>query len=275
MSRLCLVLVGAALCFAACSALANRGASDDQQVLRVCADPNNLPFSNSELQGFENKLADLVGRELHLRVRYTWWAQRRGYVRNTISAGLCDVLMGVPSGFERTLVTRPYYRSSYVFVTRRHDGPKLQSIDDPALRRVRVAVQLIGDNGENSPPAHALAARHIVRNVVGYSVYGDYLQPNPPARIVDAVAHGDVDVAIAWGPLAGYFAPKENVELDVTPVSPQHDASLPFAFDISVGVARRARALRDEIDGVLARRKAEVDQILGSYHVPRVVGDAQ
>src|SRR5436190_22081100 len=173
--------------------------------LRVCADPNNLPFSNKQLEGFENKIADLVGRDLHASIAYTWWAQRRGFVRNTIGSGTCDVLMGVPTRFERTLVTRPYYRSSYVFVTRRDRRLAIRSFDDRALRQVRVGVQLIGDDGGNSPPAHALAARHIVANVVGYTVYGDYLEPNPPARIVKAVAHGDVDVAIVWGPLAGYL----------------------------------------------------------------------
>jgi len=241
------------------------------RVLRVCADPNNMPFSNSKQQGFENKLADMIAADLHARVEYTWWAQRRGYVRNTITAGACDVLMGVPGGFERTLVTRPYYRSSYVFVTRRDRGLRIRSFDDRALRQIRVGVQLIGDDGENSPPAHALAARHIVANVVGYTVYGDYLEPNPPARIVKAVAHGDVDVAIVWGPLAGYFAPTQSATLDLQPVAPQSDGPLlPFAFDISVGVARRARPLRDEIDAALERRRADVDRLLDEYHVPRV-----
>ena len=239
------------------------------RVLRVCADPNNLPFSNSRLEGFENKLADLVAAELHASVEYTWWAQRRGYVRNTIGAGSCDVLMGVPSRFERTLVTRPYYRSSYVFVARA-DGPRVRSLDDPVLRRVRVGVQLIGDDGKNSPPAHALAARHIVTNVVGYSVYGDYLQPNPPARIIDAVARRDISVAVVWGPLAGYFAAKQPIALTLTPLTPQVDSALPFAFDISVGVARRAHALRDEIDAALARRAADIDRLLDAYHIPRV-----
>src|SRR5207302_2848649 len=110
-------------------------------------------------------------------------------------------------------------------------------------------------------------------NVVGYSVYGDYMQPNPPARIIDAVAQGDIGVAVAWGPLAGYFAAKEHVALTLTPVTPQVDSALPFAFDISVGVARRARALRDEIDVALARRAGDIDRLLDAYHVPRVDRD--
>jgi mxaJ protein len=271
----------AVLLIAGCFAVSGFSRTDDRppegrhhdNALRVCADPNNLPFSNSRLEGFENKLADLVAGDLHATVEYTWWAQRRGYVRNTIASGACDVLMGVPTRFERTLVTRPYYRSSYVFVTRRDDGPRIRSLDDAMLRRVRVGVQLIGDDGDNSPPAHALAARHIVRNVVGYPVYGNYLEPNPPARIVDAVAKDEVDVAMVWGPLAGYFAAKAHTQLSITPVSPPSDPALPFVFDISVGVTRRASGLRDEIDAVLMRRKADVDRLLDTYHVPKVDRD--
>jgi mxaJ protein len=240
----------------------------------VCADPNNLPYSNNRLEGFENKLADLIASDLHASVHYTWWAQRRGYVRNTISNGSCDVLIGVPSRFERTLVTRPYYRSAYMFVTRRDRGLRLHSLDDEALRQLRIGVQLIGNDGDNSPPAHALAARHIIDNVVGYTVYGDYLQPNPPARIVDAVARGDVDVAVVWGPIAGYFAARQPTPLDIAPVAPERNPAMPFAFDMSVGVSRRVPALRDEIDRILDRRRADVDRLLADYHVPRT-GDAQ
>ncbi len=240
------------------------------RTLRVCADPNNLPFSNERGEGFENRLAELVARDLHARVDYTWWAQRRGYVRNTIGAGACDVLMGVPTAFERTLVTRPYYRSSYVFLTRRDGGPRVRSLDDAVLRSIRIGVQLVGDDGENTPPAHALATRRIVNNVVGYTVYGNYLEPNPPARIVDAVARAEVDVAVVWGPLAGYFAARQPVALELVPVTPASDGALPFTFDISVGVAKRAAPLRDELDRVLDRRRAEVDRILDEFHIPRV-----
>jgi quinoprotein dehydrogenase-associated probable ABC transporter substrate-binding protein len=239
-------------------------------VLRVCADPNNLPFSNQREEGFENRLARLIAADLHATVEYTWWAQRRGFVRETVSAGSCDVVTGVPTQFERTLVTRPYYRSSYVFVTRRDRHLALRTFDDPGLKTLRIGVQLIGEDGQNTPPAHALAARHIINNVVGYTVYGDYLQPNPPARIVDAVSRGDVDVAVVWGPLAGYFARRQTVPLDLAPVAAVADPATPVAFDISVGVARRAPELRDEIDRVLVRRHADIEQLLGEYGVPRV-----
>jgi mxaJ protein len=244
-------------------------AQPSTRVLRVCADPNNLPFSNNRGEGFENRLAELIARDLKARVEYTWWAQRRGFVRETVTAGACDVIPGVPVGFDRTLVTRPYYRSSYVFVTRRDRGLSLRSFDDPALRRLKIGVQLIGDDGVNTPPAQALAVRHLAGNVVGFPLYGDYAQPNPPARIVDAVARGDVDAAVVWGPLAGYFARKQSTDLALTTISDRPDPRLPMAFDIGVGVARRARPLRDEIDGVLARRRSEIDRMLDSFGVPR------
>lgn len=237
--------------------------------LRVCADPNNLPFSNQRRQGFENKLAELVAADLDVRVKYTWWAQRRGYVRNTLRAGRCDVLMGVPTGFGPVLVTRPYYRSTYTFVTRQ-SAPRIASFDDPALRRLRVGVQIIGDEFANSPPAAALTRRGIVENVKGYTVIGDYREPNPPSRIVRAVAEGEVDVAIVWGPLAGYFAKRSAVPLRVEPVSPEIDLPyLPFVFDIAVGVRRGESGFRDRLDGVLRRRRHDIDRLLASYGVPR------
>jgi mxaJ protein len=135
--------------------------------LRVCSDPNNLPFSNSRGEGFENKIAQLVARDLGTTVSYTWFAQRRGFVRNTLTAGKCDVIVGVPSSFELALTTRPYYRSTYVFVTRRDRRIDVTSLDDPRLRKLKIGVQIIGDDYASSPPAHALANRGIVGNVHG------------------------------------------------------------------------------------------------------------
>jgi len=239
--------------------------------LRVCADPNNLPFSNRAGEGFENRIAELLAREMGRTVRYTWWAQRRGFIRSTLKAGECDLVTGVPSSLEMVQATRPYYRSTYVFVYRQDAGFEVRSFDDPVLRHKRIGVQLVGDDYANTPPAHALATRGIVGNVKGYTLYGDYSEPNPPARILDALARDEIDVAIVWGPLAGYFAPREHARLKIVPVSPQVDVPfLPFVFDIGMGVRRGDLALAAEVERVLRDRRAAVDSILARYGVPRV-----
>ncbi|TGQ16251.1 MULTISPECIES: substrate-binding domain-containing protein [unclassified Mesorhizobium] len=238
--------------------------------LRVCADPNNLPFSNAAGQGFENRIAEIIADDLGAKLTYTWWAQRRGFVRNTLKAGLCDLVPGTPANLEMLRTTTPYYRSSYVFLTRQ-DGPDVTSFNDPRLRGLRIGVQLIGDDGANSPPVRALSRRGIVGHLIGYPVYGDYAAPNPPARIVDAVASGEIDLAVVWGPLAGYFAQKQKVPLRITPVTPRIDGpQLPMIYDISMGVRREDDALRGDVNGALARHKAEIDALLAQYGVPRL-----
>ena len=241
------------------------------RVLRVCSDPNNLPFSNAHEQGFENKIAHVLARDMHAQVKYTWWAQRRGFLRNTLKAGDCDVVLGLPSSIDMAATTRPYYRSTYVFVSRKDRNLHVASFDDEILKKLRIGVQIIGDDGANAPPAHALANRGIVDNVRGYTVYGDYSKPNPPARIIDAVASGEIDLAVVWGPLAGYFAKREPVPLAIAPVSPEIDLPfLPFVFDIAMGTRREDAGLRNEIDTILERRKPEIDRILADYGVPRL-----
>ncbi len=241
---------------------------------RVCADPNNLPFSNSNKEGFENKLADLIARELGKPVTYTWWAQRRGFIRNTLKDGKCDVVMGVPAKLDMVLATRPYYRSTYVFVSRADRAYGLDSIKDARLKTLAVGVQLIGNDGFNTPPAHALSEQGIINNLVGYTVYGDYRKPNPAGRIVQAVADGSVDVAAVWGPLAGYFARKAAVPLTVTPIRDTESFKpLRFEFDIAVGVRKGDHALAAQIDEVLARRRTEITRVLEDYGVPLVQRD--
>jgi mxaJ protein len=240
-------------------------------VLRVCADPNNLPYSNIKGEGFENKLADLVAKDFNERVAYTWWPQRRGFVRMTLKANDCDVIMGVPANFDQALPTTPYYRSSYVFVSRHDRDLKISSLDDPRLHKWKVGVQMIGNDHMNSPPAHALSSRGIVNNVVGYTVYGDYRDQEPARGIIDAVAKGDIDVAIVWGPQAGFFARQQSAALDIVPVSPQIDLPfLPFVFDISMAVRRGDNALRDRLDNLIERRHDDIERILDAYGVPRV-----
>jgi mxaJ protein len=259
LAALCVVLTIAAGCGHAAKAT---------QPLRVCSDPNNLPFSNQQQQGFENRIADLLARDLGTTVEYTWWAQRRGFLRNTLNAGLCDVVIGLPHDVDMAKTTQPYYRSTYVFLTRKARGLHIQSFDDAALRQLRVGVQVIGDDGANSPPAHALSRRGIINNLIGYSVYGDYATDSPPSRIVSAVAKGEVDVAAVWGPLAGYFAAQQREPLEIVPVRPQMDAGLPQAFDLSMAVRRNDTARLAVLNAFLQRRHTDINRILDTYHVP-------
>jgi mxaJ protein len=238
--------------------------------LRVCADPNNLPFSNQAGEGFENKIVEQIAQDLGATLTYTWWAQRRGFVRNTLKAGLCDLWPGIAAGMDMLDTTRPYYRSSYVFVTRADRALDITSFDDPKLRQLTIGVQMVGNDANNTPPAHALARLGITANVRGYMLYGDYSQPNPPAAIIEAVVRGDIDVAVVWGPLAGYFASEQhNVPLTLTPVSPQDDdPQSPMVFAISMGVRKGDTAFENEINEELQRRRPEIAQILARYHVP-------
>lgn len=266
-----LVAVGVARDSGASGGFAHAAVSPATPALRVCADPNNLPFSDRAGHGFENKIARVIGAQLGRSVEYTWWAQRRGFVRNTLNAGACDLVVGVSAGVDMLATTKPYYTSTYVFVSRRDRHVNVRSFDDDELRRLRIGVQLIGDDGANTPPAHALARRGITRNVIGYMVYGDYRQPNPVGDIMQAVERGAVDVAVVWGPLAGYFAKRSPVPLEITPVSPRVDRpDLPFVFDIAMGVRRRDTTFRRVIQQIIDQRHSTIDSILAAYGVPRV-----
>jgi mxaJ protein len=271
MSSRCLRLAALALVALGLAAGAAR-AGEPPGTLRVCADPNNLPFSNAQGEGFENRIARLIAADLGVGLAYTWWAQRRGFIRNTLNARACDLVVGVPADDELTLTTRPYYRSSYVALAR-DPGLRVAGLDDPVLRQVRIGVQIIGDDFANTPPAHGLSRRGMVENVRGYLVYGNYAEASPSAAIVRAVALSEVDVALVWGPLAGYFAAREKPPLALTPLA-AGGGDLPFEFAIAMGVRRQDRALRDRLDEVLERRAAEIDRILAEYHVPRLDGPA-
>jgi len=239
---------------------------------RVCADPNNLPFSNKAKQGFENKLADLIAAELGEKVTYTWHAQRRGFVRETLKAKKCDVVMGVPLHYDLVETTLPYYRSTYVFVSRADRHLRISSIKDPRLQKLKkIGVQLIGDDGFNTPPSHALAAEGLDDKMVGYTVYGDYRKPNPPARIVTAVERGEVDIAAVWGPLAGYFAKISPVPLEVTPITKTASfRPLIFQYDIAMGVRKGDHARRDQLNAILQRKRPQIEALLARFGIPRV-----
>lgn len=237
---------------------------------RVCSDPNNLPFSNQQREGFENKIAELFAHDLHQSVKYDWLAQQRGFSRKTLKTGACDVIMGVPAHYDPVLTTKPYYRTTYAFVYRTEDGPRVTSLDDTALKHVRIGIHVIGDDYENPPPAQALALRGIISNVKGYRLVDDYSTPNPPSHIIDAVARGDIDVAIVYGPFAGYFAPKEPVKLSVVPLSQTVDSlsGFPFTYEIAMGVRKDDPQRAAMLDSLIDHERPAIDSILKHYGIP-------
>jgi mxaJ protein len=235
---------------------------------RVCADPNNLPFSNSQQQGFENRLAQLVAHDLGQPLEFVWSPQRGEFLRKTLDAGKCDAIMGLPSQLDEADTTVPYYRSTYVFVTRKDRHLAIHSFDDPALRSARIGVQVIGHESATVPPAQALIDKGLAENIVWYRLFPDFSRSNPPSALIEAVERGDVDVAIAWGPMAGYFAKHASVPLTISPVTPQKVDSIPLAFDISMGVRRGRRDLRNRLNTVIQRRKPQIQTLLQEYGVP-------
>ena len=250
---------------AACLLLAFAAGAGARE-LRVCADPDNMPLSREDGSGFENRIAQLLADDMGAELRYAWIPFVRGYVRKTLGAGLCDVLVGVPREFERVMATKAYYRSTFVFV----DGPRaagIERFDDPRLQRLTVGVQLVGNDLAATPPGYALARAGNVDNVRGFTVLGD----GPASqRMVHAIESGEIDVALVWGPQASYLAARSRLPLEVRiPNAPADLEDQPFQFDIAMGVRRGDKALRDELDAIIDRRRADIDAILSAYRVPR------
>ena len=239
------------------------------QALRVCANPDNLPYSNQEQQGFENKIAELIGTELGLPVRYLWHAQRRGYLRRTLNAGRCDLVMGAPVGLRSLITTEPYYRSTYVFVTRKDRKLGISSFDDPALKPLKIGLHVVGDDGENPPPVYSLARRGLANNVTGYKLWDVDGIKNPQGRIIDAVAKGEIDVAVVWGPFAGYFAKQQRIPLKIVP-APTDIAALPLEYSMALGVRTGDDDLKRRLQTVLDKRRDDIRAILTGYGVPLV-----
>lgn len=242
-----------------------------ERELVVCADPANLPFSNERGEGFENRLAELVARDLEASVRYVWNVTWRASFLRPLRKGVCDVVMGVPDGLSGVAVTRPYYTSTYVFVSARSRGLHLGGFDDPALRDLRLGLHALGAQGANTPPAAALARRGLTGNVTGYPMWGEDPAANPQGKIVAAVASGEIDAAIVWGPIGGYFARPFDNRLALTPIDTASSSpDAPFVYAISIGVREDNTALRTALDRALDRHRPEIRSILDEFGVPLV-----
>jgi mxaJ protein len=236
-------------------------------IIRVCADPDNMPLSNQKGEGFEQKIAELIAKEWNAKVEYAWWPVRRGFFARALNGRYCDLAVEAPPALDIASVTKPYFRSGYVFVTRKDSGLDIKSLADPRLKKLRIGVNLLNSDAENTPPAMALSKYGVVGNLKGYSTF--YTSTERPEDIVNDVAKKDIDVAIVWGPLAGYFAKQSAVPLSLQPLAERDSLSdLPFRFDIGMAVRRKDRALRDSLQTVLDRKGPEIQAILKEYGVP-------
>ena len=239
------------------------GANAQTRELRVCADPHNMPFSSRDETGFENRIAALVARDLSAHLTFIWQRMGRGFVREYLDKGQCDLVVGIPTNYRSVLTTSPYYRSSYVFVSKQ-GGPVIPSLDSPALHDLKIGIQVLDE--QYTPPGEALARRGLQGAIVGFDTIGEGAD-----SIVRAVADQKVDLAIVWGPLAGYFANKAGRDLKVVPVEPEVDPpGLPFTFAISMGVRKGDLALRDQLEKILSDRRSAIRAILNEYGVPQL-----
>jgi mxaJ protein len=245
--------------------------ADAAKQLRVCGDPNNLPFSNEKRQGIENKIAEVLAKDLKLTVAYTWWPHQRGVIKRVLNTGRCDVMLGIPKGYDPVLWTKPYYRTGYVLAYRKDRGLKVRSLDDPLLKTLKIGVQV------NTPPHDALGQRGIVGdNVVGYQLMFDsnFHAEDYPGKLVEDLIAGTLDVALVWGPIAGYFVKKKAAPLELVLLedrAPNSIDAMPgnrFAFDISIGVRKRDKELKAKLEDALARRHDEIIHILEDFGVP-------
>jgi mxaJ protein len=230
--------------------------------LRICADPDNPPFSNRAGQGFDNRIGVLLADELHRKAVFIWTRSRRGFMREQFNKGACDVLMGVPAGTKGVATSHAYYRSTYVFVTRKGEHLEIASFSDSRLDHGRIGLQILEE--DLSPPSIPLIRGGHAGQLIGFESFG-----SRSGDIVHAVSAGRIGTAVVWGPVAGYFTAVMHLPLLLTSVTPAVDSSgIPFTFALTVGVHKQELALRDAIDQSLVRLQPQIDKLLAEYHVP-------
>ncbi len=257
----CGLLVVAALGVSATAGLAATSEAVDRSSLRVCADPSNLPFSNQAGEGFENKIAELLATELAVPVRYTWFPQATGFVRNTLQARKCDIVIGISLGFELLQNTNPYYRSSYALVYRSDNGLRLSALDDPELKKLRLGVVA------GTPPASLMARYGLLGRVRPYHLVADTRFEQPGKQMIEDIAASEVDVGVLWGPIAGYYGKQQSPPLTVVPL-PSRPGEVRMDFRITMGVRFNEPEWKHEINQLIKRKQPEINAILADYGVP-------
>lgn len=235
-----------------------------QDVLRVCSDPANMPFSERKGDGFESKIAEIVADELKVKLRYYWLTQGPGFVRNTLGTGLCDLIIGT-SGGEIIQPTNPYYRSAYVLVSRKGALPDFKSLDDPRLKDKQIGI-IAG-----TPPYNRLSDLKLTGDkthpYTPYAFGPDRKHQTVAAQVIADLAEKKIDVAILWGPAAGWLAKQSGVPMDVVPLL-NEPGRPPMTFRVSMGVRHNENDWKRTLNTVLRKRKADIDKVLRDYDVP-------
>ena len=234
----------------------------DRSALRVCADPSNLPFSNNAGEGFENKIAELIAKELGLPVEYTWFPQGPGFVRNTLRARRCDVVIGITTGNEMLQNTNPYYRSAYALVYRGNPGPSIISLADPALKALRIGLVA------GTPPANVIARLGLMRQVRPYRLVVDTRFEVPGRQMVEDIVGGEIDVGVLWGPIAGYYAKRQSERLEVVPLASEPGRGVKMDYRISMGIRFNEPDWKHSLNDLIKNKQAEINAILAEYGVP-------
>lgn len=240
----------------------------DNANLRVCSDPANMPFSNRRQEGFENRIADIIAKELQRPVRYYWLQQGMGFVRNTLGTGLCDLIIGAASGSDLTQHTNPYYASTYVLVVKA-DGPLagVTRLEDSALQGRSFGI-IAG-----TPPVDHLQRLGLIAKARSYGLGLDQQDNAATREAIDDLVAGRTDGALLWGPIAGYFAGKAGTPLKVIPLVGESERPL-LAYRITFGIRANETQWKHTLNAAIRKRHAEIEQVLADYAVPRVSIDS-
>ena len=244
---------------------------EDPTEFKVCADPDNMPYSNSKQEGFEDKIAAVLAEELGKKLSFQYAYYRQGFLRNTLNANRCDYVMSTTSDNDSMRTSIPYYRSGFVFVYRKSSGYNITDWDAPDLRK-----GIIGIVGQ-SPPTRPLADHDLMGNARPYRLQRDL--NFPPSQLIDDLVKGDIDIAIVWGPIAGYFPKSASIPLVVMPIPEYEDKNVKGKenWNISIGVRNKDKARAEELNKAITKRQADIDRILDEYGVPHsavVQGDS-
>jgi len=234
----------------------------DPKVLRVCADPRNMPFSDEKGEGFENKLAELVAQKLGKSLAYAWYPQAPGFVRNTLGAYKCDVIMGYPQGNDVVQSTNPYYRTAYALVLRHGSGlDGIDTLGDPRLKGKRVGIVA------GTPPATLLAANGLMTGAKPYPLVIDTRFDSSAAAMTQDLAAGEIDAGVLWGPMAGYYAMKANLPMTVVPLVKERGGPR-LAYYITMGVRGADQDWKRQLNRLIAENQPTINRLLASFGVP-------